>query len=396
MNEVHNMSLSYMKLLRWLRENHVTIDRYEIELPLFKSSNKRVKVYFEYVSLTGFHRVEKVVLLENNLELPLSELAIDRLLHQEANYRTKSYTDVFTDSQQFNDTGLFSLTNCEFTERFLVGDKLFNIAISSQNQDQELEKINKLKKELMYLENPIVEFWLSSNFIPGLSSFYPMMDGIGNIDNVPFHVLPRIKGGEQVGRLWLNNPLNPEIDKSIVPSLDFFDPFELSNGWSMRDVSMEDLNKIHQWMNEPILANTFHQNFSLEAWYEELNHLIQSPFTRPMIGSFQNEECAYIEFYRPAVVQMGRSFLFDPTEIGFHLGIIKADLLNKKMGRKIIDDISKLLLIYPKTLVGGTMGEPDVNNLSMFKAATKYAGYHVATIAMPHKCSYVVRCHEQN
>ncbi|MCV2508983.1 MAG: acetyltransferase, partial [Neisseriaceae bacterium] len=136
--------------------------------------------------------------------------------------------------------------------------------------------------------------------------------------------------------------------------------------------------------------------FRSKAWEEELRCLIQSPFTRPMIGSFQNEECAYIEFYRPAGVEMGRSFLFDPTEIGFHLGIIKADLLNRKMGSKIIDEISRLLLSYPKTLVGGTMGEPDVNNLSMFKAATKYAGYHVATIAMPHKCSYVVRCYEQN
>ncbi|MCV2503491.1 MAG: acetyltransferase [Neisseriaceae bacterium] len=390
------MNLSYMKLLRWLRENHVTVDQNEIELPLFKSSQQRIKVYFKYVSLTGFHQIEKVVLLENDSEILLSELVVDRLLSQEAKYRIKSYTNVYTEFQQSTQTGLFSLQNCELTEKFLIGDKLLNIATSSQNQDQEIEKIHKLKQELTSLENPIVEVWLSSNFISGLSSFYPMMDGIGNIDKNPFYVLPHFKGGEQIGRQWLNNPLNPDVDKSIIPSLDFFESFELSDGWSVRDVTMGDLNKIHQWMNEPILANTFRQNFSLKAWEEELRCLIQSPFTRPMIGSFQNEECAYIEFYRPAGVEMGRSFLFDPTEIGFHLGIIKADLLNRKMGSKIIDEISRLLLSYPKTLVGGTMGEPDVNNLSMFKAATKYAGYHVATIAMPHKCSYVVRCYEQN
>ncbi|MCV2509420.1 MAG: hypothetical protein N4Q32_03150, partial [Neisseriaceae bacterium] len=102
------MNLSYMKLLRWLRENHVTVDQNEIELPLFKSSQQRIKVYFKYVSLTGFHQIEKVVLLENDSEILLSELVVDRLLSQEAKYRIKSYTNVYTEFQQSTQTGLFS------------------------------------------------------------------------------------------------------------------------------------------------------------------------------------------------------------------------------------------------------------------------------------------------
>lgn len=392
-------NIKYKNLLRWIRETHFIINSNEISLPEFEHNNSIIKIFFNRISKTGFHNIDKVQLLQNNNSRIINEEEVNNLLANEAKYRTRLYQEeIFSNNNLPSDNkGLLCLENCSITENILIDKYLLDISLSAKDQKQEDELLFNLKEKLKKSDNDLHQLWVNNNFIPGVSKFFHILDGIGNLNMEPFNHLPKSIGGEAKGRIWLNNPLNPTIDKSVIPSLDFFDLPVLDNDWTMKDATLDDLQIIHRWMNEPILAKSFRQNYSLKLWELELNHLINSPFTRPVILSYKNISSAYLEFFRPAGISIGNAFPFHPTEMGFHLGIVDLDLINKKLGRELIRDITfKILLNYPKKMMGGMIGEPDINNLSIVNSLVALSKlgltYIVSSVAFPHKCSHIFRC----
>ncbi|MFH4355522.1 MAG: GNAT family N-acetyltransferase [Neisseriaceae bacterium] len=381
--------IPYHRLVRWLRETHVKVQEERLVLPLFQGLQEQWTIFFERISATGFHRIREVRVAGRQLD----EDVVEKSLEKEANFRVQAYATLTKQDLQFSPQTEYGLTRqisrriCVCTESWLIEKKLFEISQLCNTLVEEQACLAQLREKVLARKTWLANLWSSSPFLPGVSHFFPGLDGIGRTD---LHEVNLASHYPIPGRIWLRNPLINSLSSPSTSSLYFFSSLNLPEDWQARDATLEDAALIHRWMNEPILARTFHQNYGLTQWKTELKALLESPFTRVMILSHRNQPAAYLELYRPSEARISYSLPFSSSEIGFHFGIAQGHLLGKGEGAKLIHAITQELLLKGKEKVSAVLADPDINNLAMFRACYKAGLRHRCSVALPHKCAYIV------
>ncbi|MBV5262064.1 acetyltransferase, partial [Synechococcus moorigangaii CMS01] len=131
---------------------------------------------------------------------------------------------------------------------------------------------------------------------------------------------------------------------------------------SFRPVSLNsDLERIHNWMNQPHVIPFWRLNFSLEKFKSHLEKALKDEHQTLYIGSLNDQPISYWESYWAVDDIIGRYYPTQTSDQGIHLLIGEPSFLNKGLALPLLRAMTMFQFQNLKTQKIVT--EPDARNL---------------------------------
>lgn len=109
------------------------------------------------------------------------------------------------------------------------------------------------------------------------------------------------------------------------------DPYALRHADPAGDAAM-----ISQWMNRPHLVVAWEYPWPPERWRRHLQAQLDGEYSRPVIGSVEGADIAYLEMYRAARDSIAPRYAADPYDIGIHVAIADLDFVNRGLAPSLL------------------------------------------------------------
>lgn len=90
-----------------------------------------------------------------------------------------------------------------------------------------------------------------------------------------------------------------------------------------------DAAMISEWMNRPHLASTWRYDRPPAQWHRHLSIQLDGTFSRPLIGSVDGRDVAYLELFRAAKDYVATKYEAEPYDLGLHAAIADLTIINK-------------------------------------------------------------------
>lgn len=97
-----------------------------------------------------------------------------------------------------------------------------------------------------------------------------------------------------------------------------------------------DAEMISEWMNRPHLVEAWEYPWPPQRWRRHLQAQIDGEYSRPLIGSIDGADIAYLEFYRAAKDSIAPRYAADPYDIGIHVAIADLDFVNRGLAPSLL------------------------------------------------------------
>ncbi|BBZ61664.1 GNAT family N-acetyltransferase [Mycolicibacterium monacense] len=97
-----------------------------------------------------------------------------------------------------------------------------------------------------------------------------------------------------------------------------------------------DAEMISEWMNRPHLVEAWEYPWPPQRWRRHLQAQIDGEYSRPLIGSIDGADIAYLELYRAAKDSIAPRYAADPYDIGIHVAIADLDFVNRGLAPSLL------------------------------------------------------------
>lgn len=155
--------------------------------------------------------------------------------------------------------------------------------------------------------------------------------------------------------------------------------------WSLRAVDADaDVDRVHEWMHRPHVAQRWQQAWSLARWRDCLAEQIAGEASRPFIVVRDGEPVAYLEIYRVCHHALAAHYPLHPHDLGLHLAVGDPGHVGRGRGSELLRLLGAALLALEPDCRRVVL-EPEVSNVAMHRALAK-AGYRaVGPVDLGHK-----------
>ncbi|HVH98258.1 MAG TPA: GNAT family N-acetyltransferase [Enhygromyxa sp.] len=145
-----------------------------------------------------------------------------------------------------------------------------------------------------------------------------------------------------------------------------------------------DFDRFCRWMNDPVVASFWEQDWSAERLRDYLDQRFADPHMIPAIGSFDDLPFAYFEIYWAKEDRVGPHYAADDYDRGFHMAVGEAEVRHRGWGRQwFLAMAHYLFLDDPRTQ--RLVGEPRIDQrmVRAWSASTPWEEW--GEIQFPHK-----------
>ena len=200
------------------------------------------------------------------------------------------------------------------------------------------------------------------------------------------------EGGVQAVPHRVSNPLrahaDPHRDVAAVPGVvlpglpDFtLRPVRLGGGDGDPDVTT-----VHRWMNAEHVAVNWNQDWSWQAWYEELSAQLSGQHSVPCLVGGDGREFAYVEIYRVVRDKLAPCYSFDDHDVGVHIAVGDPARTGRGIGAELLRQLAEgVLAADPRAR--RVVAEPDVRNGASVAAFGKAGFVQQREVGLPTKNS---------
>lgn len=200
------------------------------------------------------------------------------------------------------------------------------------------------------------------------------------------------EGGAQAVPYRVPNPLrahaDPHRDGTAVPGVaipelpDFaLRPVRLGGGDGDPDVTT-----VHRWMNAEHVAVNWNQDWSWQAWYDELSTQLSGRHSAPCLVGGGGREFAYVEIYRVVRDKLAPCYSFDDRDVGVHIAIGDPARTGRGTGAELLRQLAEGVLAADPG-VRRVVAEPDVRNAASVAAFGKAGFVQRGEVGLPTKNS---------
>jgi lysine N-acyltransferase len=97
-----------------------------------------------------------------------------------------------------------------------------------------------------------------------------------------------------------------------------------------------DVEMIAEWMNQPLLADTWESAWPVSRWYRHLRAQLDGSYSRPFVASLDGQYGAYFEIYWAAKDSIATRYKADPCDIGVHAAVPDLRALKKGIVQSLL------------------------------------------------------------
>ncbi len=198
--------------------------------------------------------------------------------------------------------------------------------------------------------------------------------------NEPFPLQYRLSNGRRHPR----RPPKPEglLYRRHIPWL--------GQTFSFRSVDVDrDLDLIHRWMNDPVVARFFQEEGSREEHRRYLERIEEDPRIYSMIASLDDRPFGYFEVYWAKEDRVSPYYDVHDYDRGWHVLIGDPEFRGKAYATSWLTSISHYLFLDdPRTQ--RIVGEPDVGHTQQIRNLDRSGYAKVKEFEFPHKRAMLV------
>ncbi|KZS66704.1 MAG: acetyltransferase [Mycobacterium pseudokansasii] len=122
-----------------------------------------------------------------------------------------------------------------------------------------------------------------------------------------------------------------------------------------------DADMIAEWMRRPHLAEAWEYVWPVSRWQRYLRAQLDSSYSRPMIGSIDGQDHAYVELYWAAKDSIATRYEWAPYDLGIHAGMADPEVTNKGIAQFVLPHlVASMLNAEPRCR--RVMFDPDYRN----------------------------------
>lgn len=137
---------------------------------------------------------------------------------------------------------------------------------------------------------------------------------------------------------------------------------ELPEPYAMRLADPdEDAEMVAEWMNQPLLAETWESAWPASRWHRYLRAQLAGSYSRPFIGSLDGLDGAYFEVYWAAKDSIATRYEADPYDVGVHAAVPDLRALRKGIVQSLLPYLVLSVLNY-EPRCRRIMFDPDHRN----------------------------------
>lgn len=123
----------------------------------------------------------------------------------------------------------------------------------------------------------------------------------------------------------------------------------------------EDAEMIAEWMNQPLLVETWESAWPASRWHRYLRAQLDGSYSRPFIGSLDGQDGAYFEIYWAAKDYIARRYEADPYDVGVHAAVPDLRVIKKGIVQSLLPHLVLGVLGY-EPRCRRIMFDPDHRN----------------------------------
>lgn len=155
----------------------------------------------------------------------------------------------------------------------------------------------------------------------------------------------------------------------------------------------EDLNLIHNWMNQPHVIPFWNLAFDLERMREHLQRTLADKHQTLYIGCLDDEPMSYWESYWTIDDIVARHYSAEATNQGIHLLIGETKFLGKGYALPLLR--AMVFFQFENTATQKIIAEPDIRNQKMIHVFEKCGFEFQKEIELPDKFGALMFCDRQ-
>ncbi|KZS55464.1 GNAT family N-acetyltransferase [Mycobacterium ostraviense] len=122
-----------------------------------------------------------------------------------------------------------------------------------------------------------------------------------------------------------------------------------------------DADMIAEWMRRPHLAEAWEYVWPVSRWQRYLRAQLDGSYSRPMIGSIDGQDHAYVELYWAAKDSIATRYEWAPYDLGIHAGMADPEITNKGIAQFVLPHlVASVLNAEPRCR--RVMFDPDYRN----------------------------------
>lgn len=122
-----------------------------------------------------------------------------------------------------------------------------------------------------------------------------------------------------------------------------------------------DAGMIAEWMRRPHLAEAWEYVWPVSRWQRYLRAQLDGSYSRPMIGSIDGQDHAYVELYWAAKDSIATRYEWAPYDLGIHAGMADPEITNKGIAQFVLPHlVASVLNTEPRCR--RVMFDPDYRN----------------------------------
>ncbi|WP_435106249.1 GNAT family N-acetyltransferase [Arhodomonas sp. AD133] len=164
----------------------------------------------------------------------------------------------------------------------------------------------------------------------------------------------------------------------------------LGRTFSFRSVDVDrDLDLIHDWMNDPVVARFFQEDGSLDEHRRYLERTEKDPHIYSMIASLGDRPFGYFEVYWAKENRVAPYYDAHDYDRGWHVLIGDSEMRGKAYATAWLTSISHYLFLdEPRTQ--RIVGEPDVGHTQQIRNLDRSGYAKIKAFDFPHKRAMLV------
>jgi siderophore synthetase component len=147
---------------------------------------------------------------------------------------------------------------------------------------------------------------------------------------------------------------------------------------------VEDLDRFHAWMNDPVVACFWEQAWPREQLREYVERKLADPHVIPAIGSFDERPFAYFEIYRAKHDRLAPLYAVEEHDRGYHMAVGDPEFRHRGWGKHWFSAMAHFSFL-PDARTQRLVGEPRVDQARVRSWATSTAWREWGEIQFPHK-----------
>ncbi|MGH3558238.1 MAG: GNAT family N-acetyltransferase [Mycobacterium sp.] len=105
-----------------------------------------------------------------------------------------------------------------------------------------------------------------------------------------------------------------------------------------------DAEMIAEWMNQPLLADTWESAWPVSRWHRYLRAQLDGGYSRPFVASLDGQDGAYFEVYWAAKDSIATRYEANPYDVGVHAAVPDQRALKKGIVQSLLPYLVMSLL----------------------------------------------------